>query len=126
MSKKPAPENKQEIPRVAGGQIAKGTSGNPGGRPKKTAAERDAERYLRARTIGSAKRLVELTKHANKKLALRAIIAHLRITVGNLERIAPGGDPLDPRATMNVDELKALARAQLALERGAVKPGGGT
>ena len=47
--------------RAAGGRFAPGSSGNPGGRPKMTAAMREAISLARDATPRAMERLIELT-----------------------------------------------------------------
>ena len=84
-----------------------GQSGNPGGRPPKTDDERAGELYLRERTLSAAKRLVELQSSDDEKIALGATSAHLKITLGTLERQAgANGESLNPMfVAMDPSEL---------------------
>ncbi len=86
----------------------KGDVGNPRGRPAKTDAERAGEMYLRERTEEAAERLCQLQKSSDEKIALGATIAHLKITLGTLERKA-GANGEDPV----IDELRRATLEQL-------------
>ena len=92
---------------------------NPSGRPRATDDERAAAKYLRDRTLGAAQRLVQLQASDDEKIALGATLGHLKITLGTLERQAgPNGEaPVNPYAAVTVEELKAIARAQIEKER---------
>lgn len=101
-----------------------GSSGNPGGRKPKTDAERAGELYLRERTLSAAKTLVELQGVEHEpKIRLGATVAHLKITLGELERQAgPNGEVVTPHSALTREELMALARAQLEKEREKLPP----
>ena len=101
----------------------KGVSGNPGGSAKKTDDERAGELYLRERTAAAAQRLVQLQGSDDEKIALGAVTAHLKITLGTLERQAgpDGKAPVNPLTSLSLEELKANARFQLAKEAEAKK-----
>lgn len=112
-----SPEIKTEIKKPIS-RFKKGQSGNPGGRPPKTESERAAEEYLRAHTLGAAKRLVELQRSETEKIALGAVIAHLRIVVGELERVSgPNGERLDAGPPLTNEERRELLRVQLQNEQ---------
>ncbi len=90
---------------------------NPSGRPAKTDAERAGEMYLRERTEEAAERLCQLQKSSDEKIALGATIAHLKITLGTLERKAGanGEDPVDPLEGWTAEKLAAFG--EWCLER---------
>lgn len=93
-----------------------GPSPNPGGRPPKTDEQRAAEEYLRDKSLFAAQRLVQLQSSDDEKVALGAIIAHLKMTIDKGQR-SDGKSGPDPYETLTTDELKALARMQLAKEK---------
>lgn len=99
-----------------GRRFEKGRSGNPGGKRPKTDDQRAAETYLRDRTLAAAQRLVQLQASDDEKIALGAVTAHLKLTIGELER---GIDetPKDATPPLTNDERRALLKAQLAAER---------
>ena len=61
---------------------------NPSGRPPRTREEIEATEFLRTRTLKAARRLVELQGSDAEKLALGAVQTHLKICIGELERVA--------------------------------------
>lgn len=62
-----------------------GQSGNPKGRPPKSDAQREAETLLRNADPEAAVRLLQLEQSSDEKVALAAVVAHLKFTQG--ERI---------------------------------------
>ena len=96
--------------------IKGGPSPNPGGRPAKTDEQRAAEEYLRDKSLFAAQKLVALQDSGDEKIALGAIIAHLKMTIGEVKRSDGKGGP-DPYESLTTDELRAIARAQLAKEK---------
>ncbi len=98
------------------GRLLPGASLNPGGPAKKTDEQRAAEEYLRDKTLFAAQKLVKLQDSDDEKIALGAIIAHLKMTIGEVKR-SDGKNGPDPYETITTEELKALARMQLAKEK---------
>lgn len=97
-----------------GRPFQKGQSGNPGGRPVKTDDERAGELYLRERTQAAAERLVQLQQSDDEKIALGATVAHLKITLGTLERQGDAaGNSVNPFSGLTHEELVAIAQAQM-------------
>lgn len=99
---------------MANPNMVKGApSVNPTGRPRKTDEERAAEAYLRDKTLDAAKRLVQLQSSDDEKIALGAVIAHLRLTVGEVKRDADAsGDPVAPAVRqMTRGEMLELVRS---------------
>lgn len=118
------PENRTETGgRDAQGRILPGVSGNPAGRPKKTDDERAGEAWLRERTLGAAQTLTELQGPEHEpKIRLGAAIAHLKVTLGVLERIGdPEGKALSAHSGLTLEQLQANARYQLEREAERVK-----
>ena len=68
----------------------KGQVGNPKGRKPKTPDQRAAEDYLRDTTKAAAERLVELEHSSDEKIALGAVSCHLKLSVGEISRVALG------------------------------------
>jgi len=92
----------------------KGQVSNPRGRPPKTDAERAGEDFLRSRTVAHAKRLDELTRSDDEKIALGAVSVALKMTIGTLERQArPTGESQNPYKGWTKEEILTLARSRL-------------
>lgn len=88
------------------------------GRRPRTEEVMLAEEMLWEATPRSVKRLLELVESTDEKIALGAVTTHLKTTVGVLERRGgPDGSPLAPVVSLSLEELKAVARAQLEKER---------
>ncbi|WP_368763529.1 DUF5681 domain-containing protein [Klebsiella variicola] len=112
-----APENRQkQVTRNKRGQLAKGNSGNPGGRPK-TATE------LRNLLAEGA----EFAAEAILKKAHKGDMAACRII---LERIVPPSKPILPPTPFDLDDsdpqslarsvMKAIAAGTLSADQGKV------
>ncbi len=99
--------------------FAKGQVTNPKGRAPKTDVERAAEDYLRSRNLHSAQRLVASADGAYEggdfKTAGGLYAAHLKFTLGEHIRTETRDvtDRKDPLEGLTLDELRALARAQM-------------
>lgn len=92
--------------RNVAGRFVKGQSGNPGGRPKQDPETREA---LRAASPAAARKLVELLKSKNEKIAFQAAQEILNRTEGK------------PRESVSMDlsagvDMRAQIRSVL-LER---------
>jgi len=94
-----------------------GTSANPGGRPKKTPAMREAEELARERSPDAMRRLVSIaTESEDEHAAIKAANAILDRALGKprVEVSGPDGDPL---AVQLVGSEDALAELQRRLSR---------
>ncbi len=90
-----------------------------GGRPAKTDDERAGEKYLRERTLAAAQVLVDLQGPENEpKIRLGAATTHLKITLGDLNRLAdPAGEKLDTTPPLTNEERRAYLKLRLAEEK---------
>lgn len=84
---------------------------NPSGRPAKTEDEKLASGYLRAQTLATAQRLVQLRESSDEKIALGACQTILRITLGDTVRapVDEDGKTQNPFDGLTVEQLAALA-----------------
>lgn len=100
------------------GRLLPGNTANPRGPKKRTEEQMQAEEMLWESTPAAVRRLLELERSDDEKIALGATVHHLKTTLGVLQRKAgPDGETLTPHAALTSDELRAVARAQLEKER---------
>ncbi len=77
-----------------------GPSFNPGGRPAKTDALREAERLLAELAPAAVEKLRELMATADEKVQSTIALGIVKATIGELSRVAgPNGEPLGVEAT---------------------------
>lgn len=82
-----------------------------GGRPAKTEEERAAYEYLCEKTQKAARRLVELEDSTEEKIALAAVLGHLKIVVGEFQRTDDGKASLDEHEGWTKAEILELIRS---------------
>ena len=101
-----------------GRPFAPGTSGNPGGRPR---LDPEVVEALRAANLPAARRLAMLSQSMDDDVALKACLAILdrngHKPTDKLELSEDPDSPVNPLRSLTVEELKAVARAQLEKER---------
>lgn len=92
-----------------GRPFQKGASGNPKGRAPKTDAQREAETLLRDADPDAARRLLQLEQSSDEKVALAAVVAHLKFTQGEKMRTEVNDvTERSPLASATVEELVAV------------------
>ena len=95
------------------GTFRKGQSGNPGGKPAKTDAQREADEILRAGSPLAARKLLELCANEDNELALKAATALLKMTNGDLVRAAVDEDGKTV-GKIDAEEIAQRARTLIA------------
>lgn len=105
------------VPRDEKGRVTAGAKLNPGGRPK---LDPQVVAALAAANLPAAKRLAQLSQDEDPKIALPACLAILdRNGHRPIDKLELSQDPDAPvtHASLSIEELKAVARAQLEKEK---------
>lgn len=83
MSKAPQNKGKTSPDRDASGRLLKGSTANPGGRPK---TPEDIKKAFEAANPRAVERLIELLESKNEKVALRAAEIIIERTLGKVSQ----------------------------------------